>query len=163
MGPQTLSRIRPAFYAPVGSRVGDLVALLHLPYTMWHLAYVGLGAALAPTVNWLWLAGTLLAFFFGTGVGAHALDELKDRPLGTRLSSRALLLLTAGAFAAVSVLAGAGAFLISPWILGWAVLGLGLAAGYTLESHRVLHSSWGFSIAWGPFPWRLVFGCRREL
>ena len=80
------------------------------------------------------------------------MDEFKDRPLGTGLSARTLLLLSGGAFAAVLALAGAGAFLISPWILGWAILGLGLAAGYALESHRLLHSDWGFSIAWGAFP-----------
>ncbi len=147
-----MSRPRPAFYAPVGSVFGDLVALLHLPYTLWHLSYVALGAALAPTLNWLWLAGTLAAFLFGTGVGAHALDEFKDRPLGTGLSNRVLLILAAGAFAAALALAGVGALLISPWVLAWAVLGLAIAAGYALESHRFLHSDWGFSVAWGAFP-----------
>ena len=147
-----MSRPRPAFYAPVGSVFGDLLALLHLPYTIWHLSYVALGAALAPDLNWLWLAGTLAAFLFGTGVAAHALDEFKDRPLGTGLSDRVLLLLAAGAFAAVLALAGVGAFLVSPWVIALAILGLAIAAGYALESHHLLHSDWGFSIAWGAFP-----------
>ena len=152
MGTEAVSRSRPAFYAPVGSVFGDLLALLHLPYTIWHLSYVVLGAALAPDLNWLWLAGTLAAFFVGTGVGAHALDEFKDRPLGTGLSDRVLLLLGAGAFAAVLALAALGAFLVSPWVVAWAILGLAIAAGYALESHRFLHSDWGFSVAWGAFP-----------
>ena len=162
MGAETVSRARPAYYAPVGSRSGDLVALVHLPYTMWHLAYVALAAGLAPTLNWLWLAGTVLAFFIGTGVGAHALDELKDRPLGTGLSDRTLLLLSAGALAAVIALAVAGAVIVSPWILAWAVVGVGLAAGYSLEWHGRLHSDWGFSAAWGGFPVAVGFWVQTE-
>ena len=162
MGPKTVSPARPAFYAAVGSGPGDLVALLHLPYTGWHLAYVGMGAGLAPTINWLWLAGTLVAFFFGTGVGAHALDEFKGRPLGTGLSDRRLLLLSAGAFAAVLALAGAGALLISPWVLAWAIAGLGLAAGYAFEWHRFLHSELGFSVVWGAFPVAVGFWVQTE-
>ena len=37
---------RPAFYARTGSPMADFVTLLHLPYTMWHLSYVAIGAAL---------------------------------------------------------------------------------------------------------------------
>jgi hypothetical protein len=60
---------RASFYAlqPGGWR--DYVTLLHLPYTLWHLSYVVIGAALAPA--WLPAAerarlnrheGVLLAF-----------------------------------------------------------------------------------------------------
>ena len=42
------TRDRPAFYAlsPGGWR--DYWSLLHPPYTLWHLSYVVIGAALAP-------------------------------------------------------------------------------------------------------------------
>ena len=42
---------RPAFYAlrPGGWR--DYVTLLHPPYTLWHLSYVALEAALAPRMK----------------------------------------------------------------------------------------------------------------
>ena len=79
MGTKSVNDERPAFYARPGSIRGDLIALLHPPYTAWHLAYVAIGAALAPTLDWTLLAGTLAAFFLGTGVGAHALDEWHDR------------------------------------------------------------------------------------
>src|SRR3954468_19847712 len=70
---------RPAFYAlrPGGWR--DLLTLLHPPYTAWHLSYVALGAVAAPELHGDRLAATLLAFFLGVGVCAHALDELNGR------------------------------------------------------------------------------------
>src|SRR6476659_11389166 len=91
--PQRLER--PAFYAlrPGGWR--DLVTLLHPPYTAWHLSYVAIGAAVAPTLHGDRLAAALGAFFLAVGVGAHALDELNGRPLGTRLSDRVLIGLAA--------------------------------------------------------------------
>src|SRR3981081_2746642 len=86
---------RPAFYAlrPGGWR--DLLTLLHPPYTAWHLSYVAIGAAVAPHFYGYRLVWTLVAFLLGVGVAAHALDELRDRPLGTRLSDRALVVLAA--------------------------------------------------------------------
>ena len=40
---------RPAFYALRAGGWRDLITLLHPPYTAWHLSYVALGAAAAPT------------------------------------------------------------------------------------------------------------------
>ena len=37
---------RPAFYALTGGGWRDYVTLLHPPYTLWHLSYVAIGAAL---------------------------------------------------------------------------------------------------------------------
>ena len=42
------SEVRPAYYAVPGGIWRDYITLLHLPYTMWHLSYVVLGAAAAP-------------------------------------------------------------------------------------------------------------------
>ncbi len=76
---------RPAFYAVGGGRLADAVTLLHPPYTLWHLSYFAIGAALAPHVYVDRLLWGLAAFALAVGVCAHALDELHDRPLGTRL------------------------------------------------------------------------------
>ena len=141
-----------AFYARSGSAWDDLVTMLHLPYTVWHLSYVAIGAALAPLIDWTILAGTLLAFFFGLGIGAHALDEVHDRPLATGLSDRSLWVLGVGGLVAGGALGVAGAFIISPLLLVWVVVGLALAAGYGLEWSPLLHSNWGFGVAWGAFP-----------
>ena len=143
---------RPAYYAPVGSRSGDLVAVLHPPYTAWHLSHVAIGAALAPVIDWRTLAATLLAFFFGTGIAAHALDERNGRPLHTTLSDQVLTLLAVAGFVGAFAVALIGAMELSPWVLVWAVIGVVLAAGYALERPQALHTTLGFALAWGGFP-----------
>ena len=150
MGPQTLKR--PAYYAPVGSLSGDLVAILHPPYTAWHLSHVAIGAALAPLIDWQVLAATLLAFFLGTGIAAHALDERNGRPLHTSLSDRLLAWLAIGGFVGSLLVAAIGAVRLSPWVLAWAAVGVLLAAGYALEFPKALHTTVGFALAWGGFP-----------
>ncbi len=66
---------RPAFYAARPGGWRDWWTLLHPPYTAWHLAYVVIGASLAPTVRVSRLVGTLLAFFLAVGIAAHALTS----------------------------------------------------------------------------------------
>jgi heme O synthase-like polyprenyltransferase len=143
---------QPAYYARTGSTGGDLIALLHPPYTIWHLSYVAMGAAIAPRLDWIHLAGTVLAFLLGMGIGAHALDELHDRPLGTELSRGALLALAVGGLSAAAALAVAGALVISPWVALWGTAGVLLAIGYPLEVPAWLHTDLGFGLAWGGFP-----------
>jgi hypothetical protein len=82
---------RPAFYALRAGGWRDYVTLLHAPYTAWHLSYVAIGAALAPAFELSRLVPTLAAFSLAVGVGAHALDELNGRPLGTAIP-RSLLI-----------------------------------------------------------------------
>jgi len=143
---------QPAFYGKTGSPWGDFVTLLHLPYTMWHLSYVVIGASLAPEIDAKLLLGTVVAFGLGLGVGAHALDELHDRPLSTRLSSRTLRLLGWGGLSAGAVLAIAASLIISPVALVWGAAGVLLAAAYSLEWLGWLHTTVGFGLAWGAFP-----------
>jgi hypothetical protein len=68
----------------------DYVNLLHFPYALWHLSYLVLGAAIAPTLYLDRLLVTLLAFLLAVGIGAHALDELNGRPLATKIPSPVL-------------------------------------------------------------------------
>lgn len=143
---------QPAYYARTGSPGRDLLALLHPPYTVWHLSYVAMGAAIATQLDWIHLGGTVLAFLFGMGVGAHALDELHDRPLGTTLSRGALLALAVGGVSAAAALAVAGALVISPWVAVWGAAGVLLAIGYPLEVPQWLHTDLGFGLSWGGFP-----------
>ncbi|HWG27363.1 hypothetical protein [Actinospica sp.] len=142
-----------AFYARSGSRAADWLTILHPPYTAWHLAYVAIGAGLAPHIDWAvcWLS--LAGFLLAVGVAAHALDEWNGRPLGTRISDGALwtaaILSLAGAAAlGISVLRHTGLVLI-PFI----VVGAVLVLGYNLELFGgVLHTDLGFALAWGGFP-----------
>ena len=147
-----MTRSAPAFYARTGSPIGDLITVLHIPYTIWHLSYVVIGAALAPSVDGPILVGTVVAFAFGLGVGAHALDELHDRPLSTGLSTTRLRLLGWGGLAIGGAMAAIASFVISPVALIWGGAGVALAAGYALEWPKWVHSAVGFGLAWGAFP-----------
>ena len=144
---------RSAFYAlrPGGWR--DLLTLLHPPYTAWHLSYVAIGAAVAPHLYGYRLIWTLVAFLLGVGVAAHALDELRGRPLQTGLSSRVLILLASGSLAGAIAIGIVGALSISLWLLVFVATGALLAVAYNLElfGGRV-HSDLWFAFAWGAFP-----------
>lgn len=146
--------LAPAYYA-TGSRGWrrDVWALLHPPYTAWHLSYVLLGAGLAPQVSLVRLAATLGAFFLAVGISAHVLDELRGRPLRTEIPSGALWA------AAIAGLAGA----VAIGVAGMTVVGIGLlpfiAAGvlfvfaYNLELlGGRLHGDFWFALSWGAFP-----------
>lgn len=153
---------KPAFYAVAGSAGRDVLTLLHVPYTAWHLSYVVMGAALVDDVDLLILGGTLGAFFLGLGIGAHALDELLDRPLRTELSDRTLRRLGWGGLLAGAAVGAVGAIVISPWLVAWIVVGVFLAAGYSLEWFAWLHTPVGFGLAWGAFPVLVGFWAQSE-
>ena len=143
---------KTAFYA-LGRGTGgfrDWVTLLHPPYTLWHLSYVAIGAALVPDPVLWRLGGTLLAFFLAVGIGAHALDELNGRPLRTGIPS-VLLAIIAGVSIAAAMAMGLvdGGLRLLPFV----VLGAVLVCGYNLELlGGVLHSDVWFGLAWGAFP-----------
>ena len=148
---------RPAFYA-VGAGTGgvrDWVTLLHPPYTAWHLSYVAIGAALAPSFALWRLCGALVAFFLAVGVAAHALDELAGRPLRTGIRS-SVLGGAAGVGVAVPVVAGLvyGGVRMLPFV----VVGVGLVVGYNLELFDgAMHNGVVFGLGWGAFP--VLTGC----
>lgn len=149
---------RAAFYAlsPGGWR--DYWSLLHPPYTIWHLSYVVLGAALAPTVNVRWLLETVLAFLLAMGVAAHALDELNGRPLGTRIPDGVLWTLAGIGLVGAIVLGIDGASQVSPWIWAFIATGMFLVVTYNLELFGgAVHSDLWFALAWGAFPTLTAF------
>ena len=152
--PDVAEPLAPAYYATAsrGWR-RDVWAVLHPPYTAWHLSYVLIGASLAPKVSLLRLVPTLVAFFLAVGIAAHSLDELRGRPLRTKLPP-AVLWSAAGVGLVGAVALG---------IAGLPVVGLGLlpfiAAGvlfvfaYNLELlGGRLHGDFWFALSWGAFP-----------
>jgi len=144
---------RPAFYALRSGGWRDLVTLLHPPYTVWHLSYVALGAAAAPHIYANRLAAALLAFFLAVGISAHALDELKGRPLKTKLSRSTLLVLAAVSLAGAIGIGIAGIFVVSPLLVPLVLAGGLLVPAYNLElAGGRFHSDAWFAIAWGGFP-----------
>jgi hypothetical protein len=147
------SEARPAFYAlsPGGWR--DYVTLLHPPYTLWHLSYVAIGAALAPHVKWGLLGWTVLAFLLALGIGAHALDELSGRPLRTRIPDALLVVLAVVSIGAACAIGIVVASRSTWWLLAFVAVGAFIVIAYNLELFGgAFHSDLWFGLAWGAFP-----------
>ncbi len=146
----------PAFYARQGGRAADWWTLLHPPYTVWHLSYVVLGAAMAPTIDPTALGISVLAFFLAVGLAAHALDELQGRPLGTLISDRTLWAVAVVGLSGACTLGIMGVFFRGAvnWPLAVAIpVGAALVVGYNLELFRGrLHTDGVFAWGWGGFP-----------
>ena len=146
----------PAYYARGGGRAADCWTLLHPPYTLWHLSYAVLGAALAPRLWWTPLLLTLLAFLLAVGVAAHALDERVGHPLGTAFGDRGLAATAGVSLLAAAALGAYGAFWWdgTNWPLAVAVpVGVALVVGYNLElADGALHNDLTFALGWGGFP-----------
>jgi hypothetical protein len=144
---------RPAFYALAHGGWRDAWTLLHPPYTAWHLSYYALGAALAPTLHVDRLLWGLLAFFLAVGIAAHALDELRDRPLRTRFSDRALFVAAGVSLAGAVGIGIAGAVTVTPALVPLVVVGAFIVLAYNLELFGGrFHSDLWFAAAWGAFP-----------
>ena len=149
----TQERVRPAFYAlrPGGWR--DYVTLLHLPYTVWNLSYVAVGAALAPTFHldrMLWGFG---AFFLALGVAAHALDELNGRPLGTRIPGPVLVGLAVASLGGALAIGVGAAVAWGYGLLVFVVIGGAIVPAYNLEWFGgALHNTLGLALCWAAFP-----------
>ena len=149
--PETLA---PAYYtAQARGWRRDVWAVLHPPYTAWHLSYVLIGAALAPTLDGVKLAATLLAFFLAVGISAHALDELKGRPLGTELPSAVLTAAAGLGLVGAVGLGVAGLTRLGPALLPFIAVGVLFVFAYNLELlGGKLHGDFWFALSWGTFP-----------
>jgi hypothetical protein len=144
---------RPAFYALAPGGWRDYVTLLHPPYTLWHLSYVAIGAALAPQMKWGLLGWTTLAFLLAMGVGAHALDELNGRPLRTRIPAALLVSLAVVSIAAACAIGLVVAARTTWWLTLFIAIGAFVVVAYNLELFGgVFHSNFWFATMWGAFP-----------
>ena len=144
------ANVRPAWYALERGGVRDYVTLLHPPYTLWHLSYLAVGATLAPRFHLDRMLWGLAAFFLAMGVAAHALDELKGRPLRTRIPSAALVTIAIVSLAGACAIGVGAAQAWGWWLLAFVAVGAILVPAYNLE--LALHTDWGFALAWGAFP-----------
>ena len=145
---------RPAFYALARGGWRDWVTLLHVPYTLWHLAYVVIGSSVAAQeIDPGRLLPTLAAFALGLGVAAHALDELRGRPLGTAIPRGALVATAVASLASAVAIGAYGALAVNAWIALFALVGATMAVAYNLElAGGRLHGDLQFALAWGSFP-----------
>jgi hypothetical protein len=111
------------------------------------------GAGLAPHLNGIRLLGTLLGFGLAVGVAAHALDELKGRPLHTAIPSKVLAGAAAVSLAAAVGIGVAGVFRVGVGLVAFVVVGTILVVAYNLETWGGrLHSDAVFAAGWGAFP-----------
>ncbi len=146
--------LAPAYYA--NSARGwrrDVWAVLHPPYTAWHLSYVLIGATLAPRLSVVRLIATLLAFFLAVGISAHALDELRGRPLQTELPSWVLWTAAAVGLAGAVAIGLTGVAIVGPGLVPFIAAGVLFVFAYNLELvGGRLHSDFWFALSWGAFP-----------
>jgi hypothetical protein len=144
---------RPAFYALAPGGWRDYVTVLHFPYTLWHLSYVAIGAALAPELQLHRLLWGLAAFFLALGVGAHALDELNGRPLRTSIPSGVLVGMAGISIAGAAAIGVGAAIAWTLWLFPFVAFGAFIAVAYSLElMGGRFHGDLWFSLAWGAFP-----------
>jgi hypothetical protein len=147
------TQIRPAFYALAPGGWRDYVTLLHPPYTLWHLSYVAIGASLAPGLQTHRLLWGLLAFLLAMGVGAHALDELNGRPLGTRIPTGVLVSMASISIGGATAIGIGAALAWTLWLVPFVAFGAFIAVAYTLElAGGRFHGDLWFALAWGAFP-----------
>jgi len=144
---------RPAYYAARPGPWRDWWTLLHPPYTAWHLSYVVIGAALAPRVLVSNMIATVLAFFLAVGLAAHALDELRGRPLRTAIPSAVLVAVVAAGLLGALVLGVFGVIRVGWTLIPFMVAGPVLVIAYNAELFGgLMHTDFGFALAWGAFP-----------
>jgi len=144
---------RPAYYAARSGGWRDWWTLLHPPYTLWHLSYSVIGAALAPRVQTSRLIATVLAFFLAVGLAAHALDELRGRPLRTRIPGPVLVGVVVVSLAGALALGVAGVSRVGWTLIPFMVAGPVLVIAYNAELFGgIMHTDFGFAAGWGAFP-----------
>ena len=144
---------RPAFYALSSGGWRDYVTLLHPPYTLWHLSYVAVGAGLASPFSWTRCAAALIAFALALGVGAHALDELRGRPLRTQIPDATLWTLAVASNAAATGVGVYACVAWTWWLAPFVIAGAFLVVAYNLELFSgAFHSTLWFALAWGSLP-----------
>ena len=144
---------RPAFYALASGGWRDYWTLLHPPYTAWHLSYVAIGACVATNFDAHRLGWSVLGFFLGVGLTAHALDELAGRPLQTRIPDRVLWAIAIVGLVGAVAIGVVGAVEVSWWLLAFVAAGTFGVIAYNLELFGgAFHSDLWFAVLWGALP-----------
>jgi hypothetical protein len=114
---------------------------------------VALGAATVPGVSLYRLGMSLLGFFLGVGLAAHALDELRGRPLGTSIPDLVLKGLAIVSLVGAAAVGSIGVLQVSAWLAVFIGVGVFLVVAYNLELlGGRFHSDLWFALAWGGFP-----------
>ena len=92
-------------------------------------------------------------FFLAVGLAAHALDELRGRPLRTTIQSGVLVAVVAAGLLGALVLGVFGVIRVGWTLIPFMVAGPVLVIAYNAELFGgLMHTDFGFALAWGAFP-----------
>jgi len=137
-------------------RFRRLMGLLFLPYTGMVLSFSVVGAMLADVVHWDRVVATIIIYFLGLGIGAHALDAVgsKERkPWGRVFSERGLWVVALTSIAAAYGVAVYYMILFVPLLWIVAVLEGFFVFAYNLEWFGgKFHKDLWFAFSWGFLP-----------
>jgi hypothetical protein len=104
-------------------------------------------------MDWPLLGWTTLAFALAMGVGAHALDELRGRPLQTRIPPKVLVALAVLSISGACAIGLVVAVSRTLWLLVFVCAGAFIVVAYNLELFGgTFHGGLWFPAAWGAFP-----------
>jgi len=123
------------------------------------LSYAMIGATLSPSMHFDRLLLTLLAYFLGLGVAAHALNELHARHWGKALTKLDLTALFVASLTAALVIGGYGVIVLYESSQGYCSIVLSLFIvletaflfAYNL-GYSKFHSDLAFAFSWGALP-----------
>jgi len=137
-------------------RFRRLMGLLFLPYTGMVLSFSVIGAMLAGFVNWDRVVATVIIYFLGLGIGAHALDAVGSKglkPWGRVLSERGLWVAALSSIAAAYVIAIYYMIFFAPRLWVVALLEGFFVFAYNLEWFGgKFHKDLWFAFSWGFLP-----------
>ncbi len=134
----------------------SFVGLLFLPYTGMVLSFSVIGSMLATPLHWDRVIAILLIFFFGLGLGAHALDALGSKevkPWGAVLTTFQLWLLAI--ISLIIAYAIAIYYMVRYVPLLWS---MALCEGFFVFSYNLewfqgrFHTDAWFAFSWGFLP-----------
>jgi len=137
-------------------RFRSFVGLLFLPYSGMVLSFSVIGSMLAEKIHWDRVVAIVLVYFFGLGVGAHALDALGSKgikPWGTIFTRRQLWLM---AIIALVLAYAIGIYYIVtcvPLLVSMALMEGFFVFAYNLELFQGrFHTDRWFAFSWGSLP-----------
>jgi len=137
-------------------RFRRLMGLLFLPYTGMVLSFSVIGAMLAGFVYWDRVVATVIIYFLGLGIGAHALDAVGSKvtkPWGRVLSERALWVAALSSIAVAYLIAIYYMIFLVPLLWVVAVLEGFFVFAYNLEWFSgKFHKDFWFAFSWGFLP-----------
>ncbi|MEE9516832.1 MAG: hypothetical protein V3V52_06995 [Candidatus Adiutricales bacterium] len=141
-------------FGPVKLRI--FIGLLFLPYTGMVLSFTVMGAMLAETIFWDRVAATVIVYFLGLGISAHALDALGGKetgPWGRTFTKFQLWSLAIMALVLAYALAVYYMIRFVPWVWPVAIVQGFFVFAYNLEwfGGKFHKDNW-FAFSWGFLP-----------